>query len=158
MQTNEGLTNSERVFEFMSEYQCDDIGQVSADDVRDFIKDFVTKRFAIGGRQQSEELNQVKSPHQLSYDDFLAMISPMSIDFKELMLRRQQDIDMQEQEASYIRESVLSNHKKGEVPCLLHAGSACRLARPYFDFDKDGLLSHVPALISETFLTMILNY
>jgi hypothetical protein len=158
LQTSDGLTHADRIFEFMSEYPCEDIGQVAPEDVRDFVASFTSARHQIGGRQKSEELNQLKEPLVMNYDDFLALMSPMNRDFTELMLQRQQDLDLQEQEASYIRESVLSNQKKGEVPCLLHQASACRLARPYFNYDKEGHFSHVPALISETFLSLILNF
>lgn len=96
----------------------------------------------------------------MNYDDFLALVSPMNRDFTELMMQRQQDLDLQEREASYIKESVLSHQKKGEIPCVIHADSlsACRLPRPAFNFDKDGQFSHVPALFSQTFLSLILNF
>ena len=53
---------------------------------------------------------------------------------------------------------MLSHHKKGEIPGEPLGKTRCRLARPHFDFDKDGQLSHVPALISQTLLGLILNH
>jgi hypothetical protein len=61
----------------------------------------------------------------------------MNKDFAELMLQRQQDLDLQELEHSYIRESVLSVHKKGELPATSF-DTMCRLSRPHFNFDKEG--------------------
>ena len=81
----------------------------------------------------------------------------MNKDFTELMLQRQQDIDLQEQEQAYIQESVLTTHQKGEIPTTSHS-TLCRLPRPHFNFDRDGILSHVPALLSETLLRLILNH
>ena len=65
---------------------------------------------------------------------------------------------MQEQETIYIVNSVLSAHKKGEVPPESLNETKCRVARPHFNFMHNGQLSHIPVLISQTLLSLVLNH
>lgn len=65
---------------------------------------------------------------------------------------------MQEQETNYIVNSVLNAHKKGEIPPESFNQTRCRVARPHFNFMHNGQLSHVPVLISQTLLNLVLNH
>lgn len=48
----------------------------------------------MAGRQQSDEINKLADPLTIHYNDFLQLVAPMNKDFTELMLQRQQDLDL----------------------------------------------------------------
>ena len=77
-----------------------------------------------------------------------------------MMVQRQTDLDLQSQENTYIKQSVLTLSKQGEIPADDSPldDTMCRLARPHFNFAQHGLSSHVPRLLSETILKIVLNH
>ena len=96
---NDLRANSYTIFEFIKSQPRSDLGMIQLKDLEEFLT-VVTKK---------------QAPFELTYDDFMKIISPKAKDFTELMIQRQTDLDLQSLQVSYIDSILDQNDKQGTL-------------------------------------------
>ena len=97
----------------------------SLDALTSFLREFMRQQTISKARAHCELSGGSGVQHELSaitYEDFLALVSPRNRDFTELMMQRQADFDIQTHENAYISTMLDQTID----------GTKCRLARPIF--------------------------
>ena len=129
---------ADSIHDFLRSQPGSEIGMIELED----LKQFLAKANKAGG---------CKSPYELTYNDFLELISPRCRDFTELMVQRQTDLDLQHHEAGYIDTILDRSRREGTLNDTM-----CR--QPRVIFAEDAMHSNVARLLAETFLRMVLTF
>jgi hypothetical protein len=66
------------IYSFIVSNPVEDIGSIAMTDLEDFIQRYVGQKYAIGGRQQSSQVNAITDHRSIKYHDFLEIIAPMN--------------------------------------------------------------------------------
>ena len=129
---------ADSIYDFIRSQPRSEIGMVQLGDLKQFLV-------------QANKKSGCKNPYDITYNDFLEIISPRCRDFTELMIQRQTDLDLQRHEVGYIDTILDKTQREGTL-----SDTMCR--QPRLIFTEQAMHSNVAQLLSETFLRMVLTF